>query len=499
MRFSAIAILAILSLSSTLSAVEVSLPRSSPEAQGVSSERLLDVINALDAQFPSMHGVMIVRHGHVVAEGWWAPYKAEYNHVLYSLSKSFTSTALGLAVNEGKVSIDDRVIDIFPDSVPAEVSNNLKQMRVRDLLTMSTGHQDEPSAAADFVSVKTFLAQPVPHIPGTHFKYNTAATFMQSAIVQKVTGATVLDYLRPRLFEPLGIEHPVWDTNFEGISLGGYGLRVRTEDIAKFGQLYLQQGNWQGQQLVPADWVQLATSKQVSNGSDPANDWNQGYGFQFWRCRHNAYRGDGAFGQYCVVLPDQDAVVAINSGVGNMQAVLNVLWQHLLPAFEAKPLMPNAAAHDALKNKLAQLTIDFPDGEATSTSVQGLDETYQFADNPFQLRSLQLKAEDNNKMSLALRVGEQTAKLVAANGEWQTGTVLLPLGRGPQPQSEPAASAFAWPTPDTLVVKACAIETPFEITYTLKLNGDAVELTGRTNVGFGNTQIGPLTATSVSQ
>src|ERR1043166_2013844 len=273
------------------------LPRSTPEAQGVSSAAISELVNSLD-QIDGMHSLMVLRHGHVIAEGWWAPYDAEHNHMLFSLSKSFTSTGVGLAVAEGKLSIDDEVLKFFPEDAPPEPSNNLKAMRVRDLLVMSRSEEDEPSAAADIVSPKSFLAQPVPHLPGTQFKYNTAGTFMQSAIVQKVTAQTVLDFPHPRLFEPLGIEHPLWETNFQGISLGGYGLRVRTEDIAKFGQLYLQKGNWNDKQLIPAAWVAMATSKQTSNGSNPKSDWNQGYGFQFWRCRHNAYRGDGAFGQY---------------------------------------------------------------------------------------------------------------------------------------------------------------------------------------------------------
>ena len=317
---------------------EHALPRSAPEAQGVSSVALLKLVDTLDEQIEGMHSLMIVRHGHVIAEGWWKPYDAQHNHVLYSLSKSFTSTAVGFAVAEGKLSVDDVVVELFPADMPPDADANLKAMRLRDLLSMVTGHQDEPSSAPDTVSAKSFLAQPVPHLPGTHFKYNTAATFMQSAIVQQVTGQTVLEYLRPRLFEPLGIERPVWDANFQGISLGGYGLRVRTEDIAKFGQLYLQKGVWDGRQLLPAEWIEMATAKQVSNGSNPQSDWNQGYGFQFWRCRHRAYRGDGAFGQYCVVMPDQDTVVAITSGVRDMQAVLNVLWDHLLPACTAQEL-----------------------------------------------------------------------------------------------------------------------------------------------------------------
>ena len=183
------------------------LPRSSPEAQGISSSAILAFLDEAEHKIDALHSVMIVRHGHLVAEGWWAPYDAKSPHELYSLSKSFTSTAVGLAIAEGKLSLDDPVLKFFPNDAPAAPSSNLKLMRVHDLLRMSTGHQSEPQMPP---SVKAFLASPVPHKPGTHFMYNTPATYMLSAIVQKVTGQTVLDYLRPRLFEPLGIENPTW-------------------------------------------------------------------------------------------------------------------------------------------------------------------------------------------------------------------------------------------------------------------------------------------------
>jgi CubicO group peptidase (beta-lactamase class C family) len=347
--------LSAIGLSATSMAQVAALPRSTPEAQGVSSEKVREFIETADRDVKSMHSFMLVRHGHVVAEAWWTPEAAEKQHVLWSLSKSFTSTAVGLAVAEGKLSIDDPVLKFFPDDAPPQPSANLQAMRVRDLLTMSTGHQDEPKLNDKTPWVKTFLAHPVPHKPGTHFQYNTPATYMQSAIVQKVTGQTVLKYLTPRLFEPLGIQNPRWDESPQGISIGGYGLFIRTEDIAKFGQLYLQQGEWQGKQLLPKAWISQATSKQVSNGSDPQRDWDQGYGFQFWRCRDGAYRGDGKDGQFCIVLPDQDAVVAITANTGDMQAELNIVWDKLLPAFNDKPLDENSDEQTRLKATVERL------------------------------------------------------------------------------------------------------------------------------------------------
>jgi len=307
-----------------------------------------------------LHSFMIVRHGQVVAEGWWKPEAADKPHVLHSLSKSFNSTAVGLAIAEGKLSLDDPVLKFFPADAPAEPSDDLKAMKVRDLLTMSCGHDTEPKAVGGAPSVKQFLAHPVPHMPGTHFQYNTIGSYTLSAIVTKVTGQTVLEYLKPRLFEPLGIEHPDWPSSPEGYSLGGTGLKLCTEDIAKFGQLYLQKGKWNGKQLLPEQWVEEATRKQVSNDLEPGHskigvDWVQGYGFQFWRCTHNAFRGDGANGQLCVVIPEKDAVIAITADTGNFQGEMNAIWDKLYPAFQAGPLPEDTAAPEKLKEAIARL------------------------------------------------------------------------------------------------------------------------------------------------
>ena len=336
------------SVRSSESKREIRLPRATPESQGVSSEAIAKFVRAADEKVNSMHSVMILRHGKVIAEAWWAPEDASKPHVLWSLSKSFTSTAVGLVVEEGKLSIEDRVVGFFPDDLPAEPTENLRKMQVKDLLTMSTGHADEPNVRQSQDWIKSFLAHPLPHPPGTFFRYNTPATFMQSAIVQKVTGKTVVDYLQSRLFDPLGIQPPRWDTNPQGISLGGYGLFLKTEDIAKFGQLYLQNGKWEGKQLIPTTWVQQATSKQVSNGDNPSSDWNQGYGFQFWRCRHNAFRGDGKDGQFCIVMPDQDAVVVMTANTTNMQAQLSLVWDHLLEGFQEGAMAEDPKNQEAL-------------------------------------------------------------------------------------------------------------------------------------------------------
>lgn len=337
---------------------ESSLPRSTPEEQGVPTKAVVEFVGALD-KINTLHSFMVVRHGHVVAEGWWRPESAEKPHVLMSVSKSFTSTAVGLAIAEGKLSLDDPVLKFFPNDAPAEPSDNLKAMKVRDLLTMTCGHDVEPKAGPGGMAVKTFLAAPVPHEPGTHFQYNTMGTYTLSAIVTKVTGQTVLEYLKPRLFEPLGIENPRWDASAEGNSLGGYGLYLRTEEMARFGQLYLQKGKWNGQQLVPEKWVEEASSKHVDNAKESHSkigiDWVQGYGFQFWRCTHNAFRCDGAGGQLIVMIPDKDAVVVTTASTGNFQGEMNAIWDHLWPAMGEQKLAEDAAGREELGKVVAGL------------------------------------------------------------------------------------------------------------------------------------------------
>ncbi|WP_263384518.1 serine hydrolase domain-containing protein [Granulicella arctica] len=345
-------------LGSTLLAQAQSLPRSTPEAEGIPSSAILEFVQAADKNVDTFDSFMVLRHGKVIAEGWWKPNSAEAPHILNSVSKSFTSTAVGLAIHDHKLKLDDRVLKFFPADAPPDPSANLHAMTVRDLLTMSGGHEVEPTRDGG-PSVKQFLAQPVVFQPGTHFLYNTMGTYVLSSIVTKVTGQTALEYLKPRLFGPLGIESPRWDASPEGNSLGGYGLYLRTEDIAKLGQLYLQKGKWNGKQLVPRRWVEQATSKQIDNAKESHSkigpDWIEGYGFQFWRCRHNAYRADGAGGQFIVVMPDQEAVVAITADTGNMQGELNAIWDHLLPAFQAAPIAADAADQAELKATIAKL------------------------------------------------------------------------------------------------------------------------------------------------
>ncbi|HEU4387386.1 MAG TPA: serine hydrolase [Blastocatellia bacterium] len=478
------------------------LPRSTPERQGISSSDLLAFVEAAD-EIDAMHSFMLVRHGSVVAAGWWQPFDAATPHVLYSLSKSFTSTAVGIARAEGKLSLDDEVLKLVPEDAPAEPSANLRSMRIRDLLRMNTGHQTEaqlfrPDPGSNSQSdswTKKFLAHPVPFKPGTHFLYNSPATYMLSAIVQKVTGQTVLDYLRPRLFDPLGFENPTWVASPQGVSAGAYGLMARTEEIASFGQLYLQKGMGHGRQLIPAAWIEEATALQTSNGSSPRSDWDQGYGYQFWRSRHNSFRGDGAFGQYCMVIPEQDAVVAITSGVRDMQRVMNLVWEKLLPAMKPNPLPADEAARRKLETKLAGLMVKVPAGQTTSSLAAKLSgKWYEFQENDRGIRALAIDfAGGSAKFLVRTSAGETRTPIGSGSWAKSRGTFSNGLDRFLAVPSNPAvAAAGAWTAGDTFTVKLVLSETPFYSTLTLRFDGDRLVFDSEHNVAFGSTKLPQL-------
>lgn len=326
----------------------IPLPRRSAKEENVPESSLQQFISGLAQSSDHPRGVMVLRHGHVICEHWYGPYQPEDKIWVYSMSKSFTTTAAGIAFTEGKLDLDAPVISFFPDQLPGTISDNLRKMKVRHLLSMNTGHDTDPSgklAGRRHESwIKAFLSLPVEHEPGTWFVYNSVASYMVGAIVEKVTGERVLPYLSRRLFKPLGFDDVLWDLSPDGTVTGGWGIMVRLEDIARLGQLYLNGGTFNGQRILSQDYVRMATSFQSDNRRHSGDeDWRQGYGFQFWMCRHDAFRGDGAYGQYMLILPKEQMVVAINSETRNMQAQLDTVWNTLLPSVD-KVYAPSESA-----------------------------------------------------------------------------------------------------------------------------------------------------------
>jgi CubicO group peptidase (beta-lactamase class C family) len=441
------------------------LPRATPESQGVSSKGISEFIAAANSSGYSWHSFMLLRHGNVVAEGWWKPFEADYKHSLYSLSKSFTSTAIGLLVKEGKLNIDSPLLSFFPDDSPATPDAHLAQMKIRHLLTMNTGHEEDSlpkMRASDKAWVRTFLEQPVKFEPGSHFLYDTGATYMLGAIVSKVTGETLEKYLTPRLFQPLDIYGQDWETSPQGLNTAGYGLRVKTEDIAKFGQLYLQKGKWHEREILPETWVSAATSYQTKSQEGNA-DWSQGYGYLFWRCKPGCYRGDGAYGQYCIVMPDQDAVLAVTGESPDMQQSLNIIWEHLLPAIQTAALPENPADLSTLKKNIKDLVLPVVKGSLDSyLSPNYHGKKFTLDKNDFDATQMQFKFSGDHCEWITWTAEKRP---VSIRFGWENWVVSTDSQKYPFPEGSllPVPSKLAgtatWLHDNTLQLNARFVET----------------------------------------
>jgi len=457
-----------------LACVSTQLPRSRPSEQGVDPRALRRFVEAVDSDPDiELHSVMVLRHGHVVAEGWWAPHTPERARLVYSVSKSFTSSALGFALAEGLVSLDDTLLSYFPE-LDAEVSHPWsRDIRLRHLASMTTGHDrdllDEVIALDAREPVRGLLLIPPDREPGTLFAYSQPSTYALAAVIQRVTGVPLSHYLRPRLFDPLGIGEVWWQSWPRGRELGFSGIFVRTEDIAKLGQLYLQRGRWNGVQLLSEEYVAEATSRHIDTPAQDNVDWQQGYGFQFWMARHG-YRGDGAFGQFCVVLPELDAVVATTGGTEAMQAVLDHLWTELLPGLEAT--QPDETAEPELKRRLAALRLSACEGKPTPSDLR-VDADLTVS-QPSAMDAVLLRV-DAGGIELTLTQSDNAITFPARIQDW---LISSPTDRKGDPV--PVAASAGWQDDETLRVEVLFLETAHRMDVVCTLRTRSAEATWRT-------------------
>ncbi len=284
-----------------------------------------------------LHSMVVLKDGEVIYQRYDTGHTPDELHVLWSASKTFTATAIGFAVQDGLLTVDDKVVSFFePEIFHKEPSDSLKSMTIKHLLTMSSGFNgdyisDTRALILQNPTEKT-LNTPLHFMPGERFQYNSMNTYLLSAIITKVTGRKLEDYLSEKLFTPLGIKNHIWQESAEGVNSGGWGLYLQSESLAKMGQFMLDKGMWKGKQLLNSEWFDEAMSVQITKGQSGSHDWTAGYGYQMWKCELPAYRIDGAWGQFVIVIPEKNAVVAITAHANNTQGILDAVWEHVYPA-----------------------------------------------------------------------------------------------------------------------------------------------------------------------
>lgn len=303
-----------------------------PEQVGVSSKEIGEMIKDFKENNIEVHSIMIMRDGKVAYESWAEPYSPDFSHAMYSVSKSFTSTAVGFAVEEGLLGLDTRLIDVIPEYKPAKEDPNLELLNVHHLLSMQSGK--DISVFTDKSKnhwIEDFINGPWKFTPGSgKWQYISENQYMLCVMLTKVTGMSVTEYLTPRLFEPLGIDVPFWEHDINGIEAGGWGMFLKTEDLAKFITCYQHDGMFNGKQVIPANWVRLARMHHAENSAvNSSPDGQCGYGYCFWHCGGaNAYRADGMFSQFGIIMKDIDASFIITSGEIDEQKTRDAIWRH---------------------------------------------------------------------------------------------------------------------------------------------------------------------------
>jgi CubicO group peptidase (beta-lactamase class C family) len=461
---------------------------STPSGQGVDASGVHAFLDALEAA-PDIepHSLMILRHGHVVASGWWAPYTPGRPQLLYSISKSFTGTAAGLAAAEGLIGLDDTVISYFPEFEADITDPRSRAMLVRHVASMASGHEAETIEATLALDpeepVRGFLLLPPDRDPGTVFAYNQPTTYTLAAIVQRVTGQPLTEYLRPRLLDPLGIGDVAWLRDGSGRELGYSGLHATTDAVARLGQLYLRGGVWEpgpqilGERLLPQAWVDEATRPHIATtdalGDTNRKDWQQGYGFQFWKSRHG-YRGDGAYGQFCLVLTEHDAVIALTSETVAMEQVLDFVWEHLLPAFRSAPLPGRDEEDASLRERLARLAL--PPAAGKPAPPEGVEAWSGAAFTPYGgvcadqpgLTAADVTAGADGWTLTLTEDGDRLALRLGADG-WTVAE-----------EPVPTAVSGGWADAGTLVVDVAFLETPHHLVVTCSLTDQTFTARWRT-------------------
>lgn len=342
------------------------LPRALPSQKGVPPQYIIDMVKEYINSGLMLQSYMIVKDGCVISEGWFKPYSPDYRHMMFSITKGFTSLAAGMAISEGLISLDDRVIDFFPDKLACAPCENMQKLKIKHLLTMTVGQDDgiyvkDARFRDDFI--KYFLTYYVENEPGKTFLYNNVSTCMMAAIIERKCGQSLEEYLKPRLLNPLGITDYVWEKSREGICYGALGLSIKTEDMAKYGLLLLQNGNYNGKQLVSSDYLKEATDIYIIQPPQ-SPDWNAGYGYQYWRnARENSFRSDGAFGQLCVVVPKHNLVVVATAGLYDMQREMDIMFDKFICRLNNKESTASFEGQHELDRLNASLCINMPNGD----------------------------------------------------------------------------------------------------------------------------------------
>jgi len=451
---------------------------SAPEQQGIDSAALLKLFDEIQAKQLNIHSIVIARHGLIVTEAYWYPFQSGAKHVLYSCTKSVNSALVGVAIKQGKIdSVTHRVLDFFPDRTIANKDARKQVMTLEHLLTMSSGmdwnETGVPTSSPNNSNrqmiqskdwVQFVLDRPMKEDPGTRFNYNSGGSHLVSAILQKTTGMNELAFAQEYLFKPLGISDVSWTVDPNGIYRGEDGLELTPRDMAKIGYLYLKGGTWDGQQIVPADWVKASSQKHIDTPD------TKDYGYQWWVQPFGVYNAAGLGSQYIFVLSDLDTVVVFTSGLkaAMFDVPASLVETFIMPATKPQPLPENATAAAALAARLKAIgqpePKPVPSPPPTVQAVSG--KTYVMENNALGLRGFTLKFQD--KEALFRMLGDKALEMpVGLDNVFRTTRI--------ESRGDVALRGF-WQNDKTFVIQQQFLDEADRLEYAFTFDKDTVDV-----------------------
>lgn len=460
-----------------------------PENHRLSSTALIEFFARIEQLQLEVNSFILLQDGKATAKFWRPPYRQDTPRLLFSLSKSFTSIAVGIAWDHGFLGLDDQVISFFPDQCPDVISPNLAKMTVHHLLSMNAGHHDNiyDQVAKERDWVRAYLSLDVAHVPGTHYRYSTHSTYMLSAIIKQATGQNMIDFLMPRLFEPLGTRRPSWETCPLGITAGGMGLSITTEDIAKFGLMLANDGVYEGKRIVSEEYLKLATAEQSDNRTGATRiDSAQGYGYQFHLCRRGCYRGDGGFGQLCFVAPRENIVIAATSSFKNMQplqTLLDLIYEYILDRLDSCARY-NSKNHADLQQLLSNLRSPEPAARAVPATMPILHASrYVLDNNPHGLQSVTFYLKEEQQLELRVTYGDERDNVLPFDFSQPMHTKDV-FHKDLCLHLQEVVTYAAWQNENTLQLTLFYIETPYVVTYTISFHRETIHFEFNINVSM---------------
>ena len=464
--------------------------RGEPREAGVNAAIVAAFLDDAAAAGLDIHGVMLHRAGRVVAEGWRWPYRADRPRIMHSATKSVMACAIGMALEEGRFGLQDKVVSFFPELIHGSVDAKLASMTVEHLLTMRAGHAEETSGSIWRGIASSWTAEffkiPLVYQPGTTFMYTSAASYMLSAILTQVTGQTLHEYLKPRFFEPLGIVAEQWDLGPDNVNPGGNGLTMKTADLLKLGVLHAQGGVWEGRRLLSAAWIAAATR---SHGDD--------YGYQWATMAGDAYAAIGIFMQFVMVFPHHQATLAVVGASQEGSRVYRPIVQRHFPrAFEERLPASEAQEADAhLRSRLVAAGEQPPlTPNASNTAARISGKTFRVEPNPLGVTAVSFSFEkDRCVFHLVDAAGDHS--VVCGLHEWIESRTDVPgadLHHGYSLESAVVVASAAWADENTLRMRWIFAETAFQDTVLCRFDGDRVIVERSVNVNSSARSWPPL-------